>query len=74
MWQPCCLRVPVRFDSGAVHLQEAKSSAAARPTPNQAKAHPEIAKTGATVVGQGKPGYPGGTKIPPTKVEVVRPQ
>jgi RHS repeat-associated protein len=59
--------------SGNVVLTEAKSSATARLTPNQAAAHPEIAQTGATVVGQGKPGYPGGTKIPPTKVNVVRP-
>ena len=60
--------------SGEVRLQEAKSSATAPLTANQAAAHPEIAQTGATVVGQGKPGYPGGTQIPPTKVEVVRPK
>ena len=36
--------------------------------------HPEIEKSGATVVGRGKPGYPGGTQIPPTRVEVVRPK
>jgi RHS repeat-associated protein len=59
--------------SGGVRLQEAKSSGRARLTTNQAAAHPEIEKSGATVVGQGKPGYPGGTRIPPTKVEVVRP-
>jgi RHS repeat-associated protein len=59
--------------SGQVRLQEAKGSATAPLTPNQTVAHPEIAQTGATVVGQGKPGYPGGTQIPPTKVEVVRP-
>jgi RHS repeat-associated protein len=60
--------------SGGVRLQEAKSSASAPLTKNQKLAHPEIAKSGATVVGQGKPGYPGGTKISPTKVEVVRPK
>jgi RHS repeat-associated protein len=59
--------------SGQVKLQEAKSSATAPLTPNQAAAHPEIEQTGGTVVGQGKSGYPGGTQIPPTKVEVVRP-
>jgi RHS repeat-associated protein len=59
--------------SGNVALTEAKSSATARLTPAQAAAHPEIAKTGATVVGKGKPGYPGGTSIPPTQVKVVRP-
>jgi len=25
------------------------------------------------VVGKGKPGIPGGTQIPPTKVDIVRP-
>ncbi|HEV3316360.1 MAG TPA: hypothetical protein VG488_05295, partial [Candidatus Angelobacter sp.] len=59
--------------SGAVRLQEAKSSATAPLTKAQAMAHPELEQTGATVVGKGKPDYPGGTKIPPTKVEVVRP-
>ena len=59
--------------SGSVVLQEAKSSATAPLTPNQAAAHPEIANTGATVVGQGKPPYVGGTQIPPTPVKVVRP-
>jgi RHS repeat-associated protein len=59
--------------SGATNLQEAKSSATARLTPNQAAGHPEIQNSGATVVGRGKPGFPGGTKIPPTPVKVVRP-
>ena len=60
--------------TGATKLTEAKSSATARLTKNQAAAFPEIEKTGATVVGQGKPGFPGGSSIPPTKVEVVRPK
>lgn len=59
--------------NGNVVLTETKSSTAAPLTRNQTAAHPEIANTGATVVGQGKPGYPGGTQIPPTKVDVVRP-
>jgi hypothetical protein len=54
--------------------KEFKSSATAPLTPNQRKAFPEIEQTGATVVGKGKPGWPGGTQIPPTKVEVVRPK
>jgi RHS repeat-associated protein len=71
--------VPTQIDvvstnpTGNVVLQEAKSSATAPLTRNQAAAHPEIAKTGATVVGKGKPPYVGGTKIPPTQVQVVRP-
>jgi RHS repeat-associated protein len=60
--------------SGNVRLQEAKGSATAPLTPSQVVAHPEIGQTGATVVGKGKSGYPGGTKIPPTKVEIVRPK
>ncbi len=60
-------------ETGAATLTEAKSSARAPLTKNQSKAFSEIEKTGATVVGKGKPGFPGGTKIPPTKVEVVRP-
>jgi integrase len=59
--------------SGDVRLQEAKSSATAKLTDRQKAAHPEIQKSGATVVGKGKPDYPGGTKIQPTKVEIVRP-
>jgi hypothetical protein len=60
--------------SGAVKCQECKSSATAQLTKNQTKAFPEIEKTGAVVMGQGKPGLPGGTRIPPTKVEIVRPK
>ena len=60
--------------SGNTALQEAKSSATAPLTRNQAAAHPEIGQTGATVVGKGKPGFPGGTNIPPTNVQVVRPK
>ena len=33
----------------------------------------QIEESGAVVVGKGKPGFPGGTEIPPTKVDVVRP-
>ena len=64
----------VTKDSGAIGCVECKASATARLTPGQAAAHPEIAQTGATVVGKGKPGIPGGTVIPPTQVQVVRPQ
>jgi len=60
--------------TGAAKLTEAKSSATAPLTRNQKAAHPEIAQSGATVVGQGKPGVPGGTKIPPTEVDVIRPE
>jgi hypothetical protein len=41
-------------------------------TKNQKAAFPEIGKSGATVVGKGKAPYTGGTKIPPTKIEIIR--
>jgi filamentous hemagglutinin len=59
--------------AGTTRLQEAKASATARLTPNQKAAHPEIEQTGATVVSKTKAGYPRGSQIPPTKVEVKRP-
>jgi len=59
---------------GGCRLVECKSSATAGLTKNQTKAFPEIEATGATVVGKGKPGLPGGTKIGPTKVEIIRPE
>jgi RHS repeat-associated protein len=64
-----------RDAAGNVVLIEAKGSAAARLSPNQAARHAEIGQTGGVVVGAGKPGMPGGTQIPPgTKVRVVRPE
>jgi len=72
--------VKVRIDlagrnatTGTVELTEAKSSATAPLTKAQKQAFPEIQQAGATVVGKGKPGFPTGTVIPPTTVNVVRP-
>jgi len=61
---------------GKIELTEAKSSETAPLTKNQKSAHPSIEQNGGTVVGDnGKNmGYPAGTKIPPTKVDVVRPK
>jgi hypothetical protein len=59
--------------SGKVKLTEAKSSQSAPLTKNQKSAFPSIEQKGGTVVGKGKPGFEGGTKIPPTKVDIVRP-
>jgi hypothetical protein len=59
--------------NGKPKLIEAKGSRDAPLTKAQKKAFPEIEKSGATVVGKGKPGYEGGTKIPPQKVKIVRP-
>jgi hypothetical protein len=57
-----------------VKLTEAKSSQTAPLTKKQKVAHPEIEKSGGTVVGKGKPPFVGGTKIPPTKIDVERPK
>lgn len=62
-----------RDTDGEISCVECKSSDTAPLTKNQKAAFPEIEKTGATVVGKGKPGFPGGTKIPPTRVEILRP-
>lgn len=59
--------------SGQISLTEAKSSSTAPLTTNQKVAFPSIAQNGGIVVGNGKPGYPGGTIIPPTQVNIVRP-
>jgi len=60
--------------TGQPALGEFKSSETADLTKNQAKAHPEIARSGGVVVGAGKPGFPGGTEIPPTATTVLRPK
>ncbi|KDD65450.1 pyocin [Pseudomonas mandelii PD30] len=72
--------VRTRFDmlgrdaDGNISCIECKSSDTAPLTRNQKLAYPEIEESGAVVVGKGKPGFPGGTVIPPTKVEIVRPK
>jgi RHS repeat-associated protein len=61
---------------GKINLTEAKASEGAQLTKKQRKAHPQIGKTGGTIKGKkGEAiGLPAGTKIPPTKVNVVRPK
>jgi RHS repeat-associated protein len=61
-------------ENAAIVLREAKSSQTAPLRKNQKSAHASIEKDGGVVVGDGKPGVPGGTVIPPTKVIVVRPE
>jgi len=64
----------VTIDSdGKFQCVECKSSETARLTKNQKKAFQEIERTGGTVVGKGKPGVPGGTRMPPRPVEIKRP-
>jgi hypothetical protein len=58
---------------GTIRCVECKSSSSAPMTVNQATAFPQIQSTGGTIAGSGKPGFPGGSRIPPTTVEVIRP-
>ncbi|MGD0565409.1 MAG: hypothetical protein ABSA66_20275 [Roseiarcus sp.] len=58
--------------TGTIGCIECKASATAPLTDNQELAFPEIEQSGATIVGAGKPGFPGGMKIPPTTVQVIR--
>jgi hypothetical protein len=60
--------------NGVTRITEAKSSSAAPLTANKKTGYPIIEQHGGTVVGKkGGNAYPAGTKIPPTKVDVVRP-
>jgi hypothetical protein len=49
---------------------ECKASETAPVRPNQARAFREMEHNEATIVGRGKPGFPGGMKIPPGRVEI----
>jgi hypothetical protein len=60
--------------TGEIGCLECKSSLTAPMTPNQAEVFSEMEKHTATVVGKGKPDFPGGMKIPPTRVEIRRPR
>jgi len=53
---------------------ECKSSPVAPFTPNQKVGFPELEQGGATIIGKGRPGFEKGTRIPPTKVNIVRPE
>jgi RHS repeat-associated protein len=57
-----------------IKITESKSSSTAPLTKKQKVGFPEIAKSGGVVVGKGKAPFVGGTKIPPTKVDVKRPK
>ncbi|MEK4715664.1 hypothetical protein ABIC55_001405 [Sporosarcina psychrophila] len=52
-------------------IQEYKSSVTAPLTKNQTKGFPELQSGGGSVVGKGI--FKGGTPMPPTKVEIIRP-
>ena len=61
-------------ETGEINCIECKGSDTARVSPKQREAHADIQRCGATIVGRGKPGFPGGMKIPPTSVEIRRPR
>ena len=65
----------VSIEDGNIKLTEAKSSATAPLTQNQRTAHPQIEQYGGTIKGNNgnSVGLPNGTDIPPTKVDIVRP-
>jgi hypothetical protein len=64
----------VHPETGEVVCFECKSSQTAPLTKRQSEAFNKIEQYGATVRGAGKPGFPGGTAIPPTKVQLLRPR
>lgn len=61
-------------DNGVIKCTECKASASAPLTKNQKKAFPEMELSGGVVVGKGKDGFEGGTIIPPTKIDIIRPK
>ncbi|ROM91176.1 pyocin [Pseudomonas brassicacearum] len=63
-----------RDANGDIACVECKASDTAPLTRNQKIAFPEIEESGGTIVGKGKPGFPGGTVLPPTRVDILRPK
>jgi hypothetical protein len=59
--------------TGEISCIECKGSETARTRRGQERAFEEMRKHGATIVGRGKPGFPGGMKIPPTQAQIWRP-
>jgi hypothetical protein len=58
--------------TGQIGCIECKASQTAPLTPNQTLAFPQIGQSGGTILGAGKPGFPGGTQIPPTTVQIIQ--
>jgi hypothetical protein len=59
--------------TGEIRCLECKSSPTARITTDQTAAFREMEQYAATIMGKGKPGFPGGMSIPPTQAEIRRP-
>ncbi|MCW1832825.1 hemagglutinin repeat-containing protein [Pantoea ananatis] len=66
--------IMTRDGNGGLSCIECKSSSSAPLTQNQKIGYPDLEKNGGTIVGAGKPGFEGGTKIPPTQVIIIRPE
>ncbi|MBN8703777.1 MAG: hypothetical protein J0M08_11985 [Bacteroidetes bacterium] len=60
--------------TGKVKLTDFKSSSTAPLTKNQKIGYPEIEEAGGIIMGKGKPPYVGGTEIPPTLVDIIKPK
>jgi hypothetical protein len=60
------------LETGKVWCIEVKASEAARLSTNQRRAFLEIEEGGATIVGRGKPLFPGKTVLGPTPVKIIR--
>ena len=63
----------LKDEQGNIICIECKSSQTARLTENHKVGFPELEKSGAIIVEKGKSGFEGGTIIPLTKVEIIRP-
>jgi len=63
-----------RDSNGDIACVECKASDTAPLTRNQKQAFPELEQSGGVIVGKGKPGFPGGTVLPPTRVDILRPK
>jgi len=60
-------------DTQSISIQEYKSSETAPLTKNQEAAFPQIEESGGEIVGKGKGIFTGGTKVPPTTIQIIRP-
>ena len=58
--------------TGTIGCVECKASQTAPLTPNQRVGFPEIGQSGGAILGAGKPGFPGGMRIPPTDIQIIR--
>jgi hypothetical protein len=65
--------VATKDKSAGVGLNETKKGATNGRNARQREVDAEIERSGGTIVGKGKPGFPPGERIPPTKTCVINP-